>query len=196
VVAFSAEVLLASAPVAGEDMRLVARLARGDLAALGEAYDAHHREVRAFARRLLADDTAAEDLVQEAFLALPRAAARFRGDSTLATFVIAVAVNHARHHLRAATRRRAAHERLGLEPPSERASPEKRFADRELAEELSRALDALPLEQRVALVLCEVEERTSAEAARIVGAPEATVRTRIFHAKRKLREMFEGRGPR
>jgi RNA polymerase sigma-70 factor (ECF subfamily) len=50
----------------------------------------------------------------------------------------------------------------------------------------------LPLDQRVAIVLSEIEERTSAEIATIVGAPEGTVRTRIFHAKRKLRELLGG----
>ena len=66
------------------------------------------------------------------------------------------------------------------------------------------ALDQLPIEQRVAVVLSEIEERTSAEIATIVGAPEGTVRTRVFHAKRKLREILartteaerEGRGER
>jgi RNA polymerase sigma-70 factor (ECF subfamily) len=56
------------------------------------------------------------------------------------------------------------------------------------------ALDALPLEQRVAVVLGEIEERTSAEIATIVGAPEGTVRTRIFHGKRKLRELLSPEG--
>ena len=54
------------------------------------------------------------------------------------------------------------------------------------------ALDALPLEQRVAIVLAEIEGRASGEIATIVGAPEGTVRTRIFHAKRKLRELLRG----
>jgi RNA polymerase sigma-70 factor (ECF subfamily) len=53
-------------------------------------------------------------------------------------------------------------------------------------------LDALPLEQRVVVVLAEIEERTSTEIAAIVGAPEGTVRTRLFHAKRKLRELLGG----
>jgi RNA polymerase sigma-70 factor (ECF subfamily) len=59
-----------------------------------------------------------------------------------------------------------------------------------LAHALTRALDSLPLDQRVAIILCEVEGRSSAEAAQIVGTPESTIRTRIFHAKRKLRELL------
>jgi RNA polymerase sigma-70 factor (ECF subfamily) len=177
---------------------LADRLRRGEMAALAEAYDAHHEQVRAFARRLVGDDGAAEDLVQEAFLALPQAMKSFRGDASLRTFVIAIAANHARHHVRAAARRRAAHTRSVEEDTSSKApaTPEENTRKRELIEALTRALDELPFDQRVAIVLCEVEERTSAEAAKIAGAPEATMRTRVFHAKKKLREILQQRGVR
>jgi RNA polymerase sigma-70 factor (ECF subfamily) len=169
---------------------LVERLRRGDVAALGEAYDEHHEHVRAFARRLLGDAAAAEDLVQETFVALPEAIRRYRGEASLRTFVVGVAANHARHHVRAASRRRSAHARSEERVRPAPETPEEQARRRELAAALTRALDALPFEQRVAIVLCEVEQRTSAEAARIVGAPEATIRTRVFHAKKKLRELL------
>jgi len=182
--------------VDAEEPDLVRRLQRAELAAIGEAYDQLHEHVRAFARRLLGDATAAEDLVQETFLAVPGALRGFRGDASLRSFVIGVAANHARHHVRAATRRRAAHARSEDEARPPASSPEDRAQRRELAAALTRALDLLPFEQRVAIVLCEVEERTCAEAAVIVGAPEATVRTRIFHGKRKLREALGAMGVR
>lgn len=172
------------------------RLRHGHVAALADAYDAHHVAVRAFARRLVGDDAAAEDLVQEAFLALPKAIDRFRGGASLRSFILGIAANHARHHVRAAARRRLAHRRSGEEASPPPSTPEDRARKRELAEELTRALDELPFEQRLAIVLCEVEERTAADAARIVDAPEATIRTRIFHAKRKLREILSSRGAR
>jgi RNA polymerase sigma-70 factor (ECF subfamily) len=56
---------------------------------------------------------------------------------------------------------------------------------------LDRMLDALPMDQRVAVVLCIVEERTAGDAAQIAGVPEATMRTRPFYARRKLREMLD-----
>lgn len=65
--------------------------------------------------------------------------------------------------------------------------PEREAYRRQLARSLERALDELPHAQRVAFVLCEVEGLTAAEAALIADAPEATVRTRLFHARRKLR---------
>jgi RNA polymerase sigma-70 factor (ECF subfamily) len=180
----------------GAEDRLVARLRRGDLLALGEAYDAHHVHVRAFARRLVGDDSAAEDLVQETFLALLRASTRFRHGASLRTFLVSVAINHARHHVRAAMRRRVAMGRLAHEPLCMNRGPEHDAERAELAAALVRALDTLPIEQRVAIVLCEVEERTSREVALITGVPEGTVRTRILHAKRKLVEALAKEGVR
>jgi RNA polymerase sigma-70 factor (ECF subfamily) len=169
---------------------LVSRLQRADPSAVAEVYDAHHAAVRAFARRLLGDATTAEDLVHEVFVTLPQAARSFRGGAALRTFLISIAVNHARHHVRSAQRRRKALSRYGELDRASPSDPEHEARRRELAELLTRALDSLPIEQRVAFVLCEVEERTSGEAAHIVGAPEATLRTRLFHAKRKLRQVL------
>lgn len=174
---------------------LVRRLKRGNAEAIGEVYDRHHGQVRAFARRLVGEDAAAEDLVHEVFVSLPGAIGRFQGGSSIRTFLVAIAVNHARHHLRAASRRRAAMDRFSAEPAyGQQSDPERSAVRASLARALSRALDALPLDQRIAFVLCEVEERTSREAAEIVGAPEGTVRTRLYHAKQKLREELERGG--
>jgi RNA polymerase sigma-70 factor (ECF subfamily) len=185
---------VAGGGVGWEEQLLVTRLKAHDADALGEAYDAHHVHVRAFAARLLGDASAAEDLVQETFLTLPRAIARFRGESSLRTFLIAIATRHAGHHVRAAARRRAAMTRMGREPTAPSVTPEDEAARQRLAAALTRALDALPVDQRVAVVLCEVEGRTSAEAARIVDAPEGTVRTRLMHARRKLAELLAKEG--
>jgi len=170
---------------------LIARLGRGDPNAVGEVYDQHHAAVRAFAKRLVGDSSASEDLVHDVFVALPKAIAGYRGDSSLRTFLIGIAVNHARHHVRAAARRRSALEKLGHEPSTAAVDPEHDARRRELARLLARALDELSLDHRVAFVLCEVEERSSREVAEIVGVPEATVRTRLFHAKKKLRVLLE-----
>ena len=174
---------------------LAERLVLGEAEAVGEAYDRHHHRVRAFCRNLLRDDAAVEDLVQETFVTLPKAARRFRGDSSLETFLVSIAINHARHHVRAAARRRRAHERLGDQPlrPSP-ATPEEHHARRELGHALSRALDRLPLDQRVAFVLCAVEEHSASAAATIAGIPHATMRTRLFHARKKLRTLLAAEG--
>jgi RNA polymerase sigma-70 factor (ECF subfamily) len=173
---------------------IVERLRRGDPAAVAEAYDTHHAAVRRFARRLLGDDHAAEDLVHEVFVTLPSAMGHFDGASSLGTYLISIAANHARHFLRGAARRRRALARMALEPVPLPDTPEHEVSRSDLARALTRALDTLPLEQRVAFVLCEVEERTSREAAEIARVPEATVRTRLFHARRKMRDALEREG--
>lgn len=174
---------------------LVEGLRRGNPDAVAEAYDEHHEAIRAFATRLVGDEAAAEDLVHEVFVALPDVIRGFRGDSGLRTFLIGIAVNHARHHVRTAARRRKLLERASHDsiPPSN-PSPERILETRVLLATIDRALDQLPLEQRVAFVLCDVEERTSVEVAEIVGAPEATVRTRLRQARLKLREVIEAEG--
>lgn len=172
---------------------LVERLARGDEAALRDVYRAHRPELLRFARRLVGDPAAADDLVHEVFVRLPRAVRRMQPGAPLSGFLIAVAVNNARHHVRAAARRRRAQIELAHEPPpTPGAAPDGELERRQLAQALSRALDQLPLDQRVAFVLCAVEERTSVDAAVLAGTNESTMRARLFHARRKLREHLAG----
>jgi RNA polymerase sigma-70 factor, ECF subfamily len=180
-----------------DESRLVERLRSGEVAAVGDVYDLYQAAVQALARRLTGDAAAAQDLVHDVFVALPKVIRSFRQDAALRTFLLSITVNHVRHHLRSAARRRAAMHRFSRETHEKAVPGEEAGAlQRELGRELSRALDTLPLDQRVAFVLCEIEERTSREAAEIVGTPEATMRTRLFHAKRKLREELERRGMR
>lgn len=174
-----------------EEDPLLERLRSGEPEAVGEVYDQNAPAIRRFAQRLVGDASLAEDLVHEVFVSLPKAIKKFRGDSSLRTFLIAIAANHARHHVRSAVRRRAAMERLGREPEATSTDPEQDMKRKQLADILNHALDQLSLDQRLAFVLCEVEQRTSREAAEIVGVPEGTVRTRLFHAKQKLRQLLE-----
>ena len=175
-----------------DERSLVAALGMGELAALATAFDRWHQRVRVLARRLLSDPAAAEDVVQDVFTALPGAVRRFRGDAALETFLLGIAVKRVRHHRRAALRRRKALERLRAVDPRGPIDPEQDTYRRQLGARLAAALDELPLQQRVAFVLCEVEELTSVQAAVIADAPEATIRTRLFHARRRLRDLLAG----
>ena len=173
----------------------VPELRDGDLAALGRVYDEHHAAVRTFARRLLGED-AAEDLVHDTFLTLPKALRRWSGEGSLRTFIIGVAINHARHHVRASARRRLAMQRYAEQPEPNARSAEELSDQRRLAAMLMRALDTLSFEHRTTFVLCEVEERSSPEVAQIHGVPEGTVRTRLHHARQKLRAALAREGAR
>lgn len=166
--------------------------ARGDVEALAALYAEHHKELRNFARRLLGDPHAAEDLVHDVFVSLPRALARYRGECTLTTFLRAIAANGARSHLRAAIRRRAAMDRLAQEAERQGHFHADELRKRELARRLTSALDRLSLLHRTAFVLCEVEGLAAEEAASVLGVPAATMRTRVFYAKKRLSELLGG----
>lgn len=168
-------------------------LAHGDERALTRLYREHHEAVRALVRRMLSTTNDVEDVVHDVFLAAPAAFRRYRGEGTVRSFVFSIAVHHVRHHVRATTRRRTWLDRFRLSPVHSPppTTPEAHNERRELAERLRRAMEGLSFDHRVAVVLCEVEEMTAVEAAGVIGVPEATVRTRLFHAKKKLRVLLE-----
>jgi RNA polymerase sigma-70 factor, ECF subfamily len=173
------------------DARL-ARAAAGDRVAIAELYGEHHVSLRDFCCRLLGDSHAAEDLVHDVFVELARDLRRYRGECSLTTFLRAIAVHRCQRHVRAATRRRRAMARLAEETERQGRFLPEEIRKRELARRLSAALDALPLPQRTAFVLCEVEGLSSEEAGQVQGVPAPTVRSRVFHARKKLCELLGG----
>lgn len=179
-------------PPRGDDAAIVEALRRGQLDGLARAFDRWHQRVRVLARRLLSDAAAAEDVVQEVFAALPRAMRGFRAEVDAETFLMAIAVKRARHHQRAAARRRRALAVLAAEVNDRRGprDPEQDAYRRELGLHLTEALDELPIAQRIAFVLCEIEDLTAGQAAAIASVPETTIRTRLFHARRRLRQRL------
>lgn len=176
---------------AAQDPR-IERAAAGERAALVSLYREHFHAVHSFAERLLGCSMAADDLVHEVFLNLPGALGRFAGQCALSSYLLSITVRRARQHLRGAKRRRESEARAAS-AGAERVfpGPDADAERRELARCLSQALDALPLSQRAAFVLCEVDERSSQEAGEILGEKPGTVRARVFQAKRRLRERLQ-----
>ena len=177
-----------------EEDALVDAVRARDAVAIAEVYALHGAVLLSFARRLTGDPEAAADLVHDVFVALPSALAKFRGDGSLRSYLLSIAVKKSKKHVRSAARRRRALARLGDERREPARTPERELVERELAREISRALDALPWRLRAAVVLCDVEGRGPAEAARVLGVPEGTVRSRLFHARRQLRAALDRRG--
>jgi RNA polymerase sigma-70 factor (ECF subfamily) len=178
------------APPPEDERGMTAALRRGDLPALAWAFDRWHARVGVLARRLLSDEAAAQDVVQDTFAALPAAARRFRGDVDLETFLLSIAVKRARSHQRSAIRRRRALGRFREPPPPGPLDPECVSYRRQLASRLEAALDSIPLKLRLAFILCEVEGLSAVQVAVVAGIPVATVRTRLFHARRQLRDLL------
>jgi RNA polymerase sigma-70 factor (ECF subfamily) len=162
----------------------------GSPRAIANLYDSNHQRVRALARRLLGDAAAAEDVVQEVFESLPRALRGYRGEADLQSFLLGIAVKKARGHLRAAVRRRRLLERYAFEEKVAPGNPEQDVYRKELAHRLTLALDRISAAHREVFVLCQVEGLGAAQAAAILGIPEATVRTRLFHSRARLQTLF------
>jgi len=174
------------------DGEVIQRVLAGERAALAELYDAHAEGLRRFARQLTGETSSAEDLVHDVFVALPRALARFRGDGSIGSFLLSIAAHKAKNHVRQAMRARAAAAKAAELPALPAPSPEQQLEGDRLRLALSRALDELPLKQRIAFTLCDVEGLSSEDAARVLGVPAATVRTRLHHARATLRVRLSG----
>lgn len=186
-----ADALAGGEPDEARERDAVQRLRAGETDALGTLYDLHHRAVRTFAVRFLGDASAAEDLVHDVFVALPRSLTTYRGERGLRSYLVAMAANVSKNHARAAARRRNLAVRAGNEPQDTTPQPDEALHRAQLTARLQRALDGLSHEHRVTFVLCALEDRSSPEVAEMLAIPEATVRTRLFHSKKRLRELLE-----
>ena len=174
------------------DEALLAACATGDAPALGALFDRFHAAVYRFAGRLpMTDDLARDDLVQATFLEIRRAAGSFRGTSSVKTWILGVAANVARHTLRAERRRRV-HQARYLEGLA--AAPELLDAQVERKKLLARvaeALAALPRDQQIAFIMCDLEQLPGVEVARVLEIPEGTLWRRLHTARKAMREAIE-----
>jgi RNA polymerase sigma-70 factor (ECF subfamily) len=134
-----------------------------------------------------------DDLVQEALVLFVRALGRFEGRSTVETYLYGICVNVVRHSERAGARLLRALEGMfrAREPQPAPAAPYREMRETERAAAIHRLLRRLPPKRREVLVLYEMEGRSAAEVAEILGIPEATVRTRLHHARRAFRRLAE-----
>lgn len=152
------------------------------------------------ARAILRDDAEAEDAVQEAYLQAYRSLGSFRGDAKVSTWLVRIVVNEAlarrRRHLRRANivplsgRPLEEHELDTQEAGEEHDGPESRTQRTQLRRLLEQRIDELPEAFRAVFVLRALEELPVEETAAILGIPQATVRTRFFRARSRLREAL------
>jgi RNA polymerase sigma-70 factor (ECF subfamily) len=188
--------------VGSSEAALIQRCAAGDEMAFAALVGDHQRMVVQLAVNLLGDRDEALDLSQEVFLRVFRTIARFRGQSTLRTWIYRIAVNQARNRHRFWRRRHRADQvsldvhvathgefRSGAE-----SGPDRLLAQKELAARLEHALDALPFDQRTAIVLREVDGLSYDEIAYSLGVAVGTVKSRLTRARQTLRsELREAR---
>ena len=174
------------------DEALVAKIASGNRLAMQVLFARHHARIYRFVLRLLGSEALAEDVTSEVFLDVWRQAHRFEARSAVTTWLLAIA----RHKALAELRRRP-------EPPSDAGSmdasdpadnPEATFAIKHRGEILRNCLTRLSPRHREIIDLVYYHEKSVQEAAAILGVPGNTVKTRMFHARKKLSELLEALG--
>jgi len=179
------------------DGQLVELVAQQDAGALEALYDRYGRAAYSLARRILTEETLAQDVVQEVFLSLWRDARRFdAGRGTVATYLLsmthhrAVDVVRREENLR---RWRTSDEGLELAPdPKARVEDEVEASERRA--EVRAALKDLPDPQRQALLLAYFGGYPQREVAALVGVPLGTVKTRMAAGMRKMKEALSDAG--
>jgi RNA polymerase sigma factor (sigma-70 family) len=151
----------------------------------------HGPMVLAVCRRVLRDSHAAEDAFQATFLVLFRRARHLDRRGSVAAWLYTVA-SHAAHKARSAALRRRLREGLAVKPSRARPAADANWDD--LRPVLDEELNRLPERLRAPVVLCYLEGKTNAEAARRLGCPAGTVKSRLARARGLLRTALVRRG--
>ena len=176
------------------DQDLVKRIASGDRLAMKVLFSRHQVHVYRFALRLVRDETVAEDVISDVFIDLWRQADRFEARASVTTWLLAITRNKAYSLLR--KRREAGLDDEFAESIEDEADDPEIVLQKQdkLSLAIRACLGKLSLEHREVIDLVYYHETSVEEVAGIVGIPENTVKTRLFHARKKLGELLKAAG--
>jgi RNA polymerase sigma-70 factor, ECF subfamily len=183
---------LPSGPCAMPDATLIARIATGDRVAMHALFQRHKARVYRFILRLLGDAATADDLTSDVFLTVWRDAHKFQGRAAVSTWLLAIGRFKALEELRHRPETAPNPEEVDVSDPA--ADPEASWAEKHRGAILRMCLGALPPEHRTIIDLVYYHEKSVQEVAAIVGIPCATVKTRMFYARKKLAALLAGKG--
>lgn len=151
-------------------------------------YEAHVDDVWRAVRRLGVEVGSVDDVVQDSFITAWRSLAGFEGRSSVKTWLVGIAFNHARHALRAQTQRRASSAPLDAQLPSPQRAPDDAVATQRQGQALLQLLEGLPVEQREVFVLMELEGLTAPEVSQLLEVPVNTVYSRLRLARAAIND--------
>ena len=177
----------ASLPAAQQnelELALLARIAAQDAQAMHELYHQYHKRLARFLMRLTSRYDLAEEIINDTFWVVWQHAADFRGASQVSTWVFGIAYRRGLKTLKRVRPDLIAEE---SEAPEQFEEP---WLQAELREWLGAALGKLPHEQRMVLELAYNVGHSCEEIATIMQCPVNTVKTRMFHARRKLKGLL------
>jgi RNA polymerase sigma factor (sigma-70 family) len=169
------------------DVTLVGRVAAGDLRAFEALYRAYHPRLDRFLGLMTSRRTIVEEALNDTMLVVWKRSDTYNRQSKVSTWIFAIAYRTA---LKALRTQDEPVDGLADELACDDAGPEQRLSDDQTRAALARALEGLSTEQRSVLVLTYFHDLPYAEIARIVECPVDTVKTRMFHGRRRLRALL------
>jgi RNA polymerase sigma-70 factor (ECF subfamily) len=181
-----------------DEQGLVSRSKTGDIEAFNELVELYQRPVYNLAMRMLANAESAEDATQDTFVSAYRAIGGFRGGS-FKSWILRIAANSCRDKMRVARRTQATSlddlmDEVGdFIADDQSESPEDYAQRRELGRLLAASLACLPEEQRLVVVLSDVQELSYEEIAQVAGISLGTVKSRLNRARLRLRDLLRQR---
>lgn len=190
-----------TAPMADRnpDKALVERVQRGEKEAFDLLVLKYQHKLVKLISRYIRDSTEVFDVAQESFLKAYRALPNFRGDSAFYTWLYRIAINTAKNHLVAQSRRPPvsdvdtadAEQFDGDSDLKEYATPERMLLTEEIERTVIDAIDELPSDLKTAITLRELEGMSYEEIAHTMDCPIGTVRSRIFRAREAINKRLE-----
>jgi len=176
------------------DQLLVERVQKGDTKAFDVLVGKYQHKIISLISRYVSDHSEAMDVAQEAFIKAYRALPRFRGDSAFYTWLYRIAINTAKNHLVALSRRPPQSDVDASDAEQytvdtrlkDRGSPEHELLREEIEDTIHQAISDLPDDLRVAITLREMEGMSYEEIATTMDCPIGTVRSRIFRAREAI----------
>jgi RNA polymerase sigma-70 factor (ECF subfamily) len=176
------------------------QLQAGHDAALNDLMERHATPVFHFLCRMVGNEEDANDLAQETFVRVFKSSASFRAEQRFSTWLFTIAANLARNHFRWRSRHpnvsldaenSETEQTLGSTLPANTPTPKEAALTSERAAAVRAAVKNLPEDLREAIVLCEWEERSIAEAATILESTPKAVESRLYRARGLLRERLK-----
>jgi len=173
---------------------LIGQVVKGNRVAYGTLVEPHSTRLISLAGRMLGGVHQAEDAVQDALASVWVARHRLDPDRPIGPFLTTVVLNKCRDRLR----KRKAARLFGLDTSTETFSvaddgpdPEEIAVQRDALRHLTAAIERLPISLREALVLVTMDDRSQAEVAALLGVSEKTVETRVYRARKRLKERMK-----
>lgn len=179
---------------ASDDRGLIKAIARGDAKALERLFTRNQTRVYRYLARVVRNEAQAEELLNETFLGVWQSAGRYEGRSEPTTWILSIAHNKAVSMLRKKREVEGYDEETAGQIEDEADTPEVSAQKVDKAAQMRLALKGLSAEHREIIDLVYYQEQSVAEVAEVLGIPEATVKTRMFYARKKLSELLKARG--